>query len=145
VTLLDGAALYGGRSLAAYAAWEEHRALGLRRGWTVPPLTVVADITPLPAWIQQGALVVSCPECAGTKDEELHPVWLDGPHLMFCAVCGNCATGGQWRLVALPEHLAEIAALLSVRPPQARNCLPGQTVDDLVAENAEHTTDLMAV
>lgn len=141
--MLDGAVLYGGRSLAAFVVWEEHRALGMRRGWTVPPMTVVADGEPLPAWIQQGVLVVTCPECAGTRDEELHPVWLDDLHLMFCVICGNLATGGRWRRVMLPERLNEIVALLALRPLEARTWLPGQTVDDLVTENAEHAEQLV--
>lgn len=141
--ILDGAALYGGRSLASYAVWEEHRALGMRRGWTVPPMTVVADDKPLPAWIQQGVLVVTCPECAGTQNEELHPVWLDGPYLMFCAVCGNRAADGQWRRVVLPEHLSEIAALLMVRPLEARIWRPDDTLDELAVENAEHADELV--
>lgn len=135
--ILDGLAIYG-KSLGEYLAWKDLRALGIRRGWKPPSPDDVADVDPLPAWIQQGWWVVSCPACAGTPGEELQAVWVGGPLLMFCTSCGNAGVGGKVRRVALPDERAEIEALLAVRPMRARSWLVGEPLTDLIAENVQH-------
>lgn len=137
--ILDGRALYGGLSFQAFILSQPHRALMLRRGLKIPRLDDIDGGPSLPAWIQQSYLVVSCPECtaSGRPDAEVAAVWLEGPHLMYCAVCGNAAVGGRMRRVALPDRLNEIDALLGVREnPGLRNWIPGESVENLVVENA---------
>lgn len=138
--VIDGRAVFG----CSLAAMPDHpltpvgitrRGLARARGVDIPPLTVVADVEPLPAWIQQGHLVVSCPTCAGTPNEELELVWLAGPHLTYCHICGNAEVGGAWRPVVLPERLEAISAVLARRPLGNRTWRPDETVADLEAEN----------
>jgi hypothetical protein len=65
-------------------------------------------------------------------------VWLDEP-LMMCSNCFNGTVGGLWRRVELPGEMSQIEAALLVRPvPNNRNWRPGETVEDLIAENIEH-------
>lgn len=106
-----------------------------KRGLDVPPLSHVADVEPLPAWIQQGMLVVSCPECTGSPNEELGFVWRGGPLLYLCQVCGNAAVGKVHRPVVLPADLDAIEAVLGCRPVGNRTWTTDQTVDDLLTEN----------
>src|SRR4051812_44660269 len=86
-----------GCSLAAFpghpltADGRTMRRVMARRKLDVPPLSKVADVEPVPVWIQQNELVVSCPDCAGIPDEQPHYVWRDGPYLFLCTVCGNKA------------------------------------------------------
>jgi hypothetical protein len=134
--MLDGRAVYG-KTLADYAAWVDFVALGIRRGWKAPPLTRVATVAPLTAWVQQGFWVVTCPECAGKPELELQAVWLDGPLVMWCTVCGNAGAGGHWRPVALPEQHDVISTLLAVRPLAMRTWVVDEPVTNLVAENVQ--------
>jgi hypothetical protein len=62
-------------------------------------------------------------------------VWLATP-LFFCTSCGNASIGGRWRPVAVPADRAEIERLLLARPdPATRSWRPGETTDQLAAEN----------
>ena len=88
--------------------------------------------------MQQGWLVVTCPECASRPDNELQAVWLAGPLAMFCTLCGNASVGGKLRPVALPPEYDAIVALLAVRPMAARTWLPDEQFTDLRAENVQH-------
>lgn len=99
-----------------------------------PPLDQVSDAAPLAARIYQGWWIVDCP-CRGADF-----VWLATP-LVWCGSCGNAQLGGLWRRVVLPDETERraIEAALLARPLHAsRNWIPGETVADLLAENAEH-------
>jgi hypothetical protein len=111
--ILDGQVHFG----CSFAAWPDHpvnasgmtmRRLYGSRKLDIPPLASVADVEPLTACVQQGLLVVRCPDCEGKPEEELGFVWRNGPHLFLCGVCGNAAVGQQWRPVAVldarPDH-----------------------------------------
>ncbi len=132
--MIDALALYG-KTFDGYCTWDKLRHLGRVRGWVLPSTEDVSDDAPAPAWVERGVWVVSCPDCAGRPDEERHGVWLSGPHLMFCAVCGNRQLDGQWRRVVIPPNRSAIEALLVGRPPSNRNWLPGETTEQLIAEN----------
>jgi len=77
--------------------------------------------------------VALCPDCAGAEY-----VWWDDPRF-YCVACQNASIGGRWRPVLLPDDRQAIEAALMARPdPSTRHCLPGETVDDLLAENAAY-------
>lgn len=96
--------------------------------------------SPLVAEVDRGAWVARCdcgmpglpaPGCV---------VRLDDPW-GWCVRCGNGAVGGGWRPVVIPPpaERAAIEAVLTERPdPETRNWRPGETVGELVAENAAH-------
>jgi hypothetical protein len=76
--------------------------------------------------------VALCPDCGGAEY-----VWWDDPRFL-CVSCKNAAIGGRFRPLRLPKRRAEIEAALEVRPdPATRGWEPGQSVRDLLAENAE--------
>lgn len=50
-------------------------------------------------------------------------------------LCGSCGAESE---VVFPDAPAEIEALLEKRPTLNRNWKPGETVDDLQAQNIEH-------
>lgn len=112
------------------------RGVARSRGIEIPRLECAVSIAPLPAWIQQGLLVVSCPTCAEKETEELSVVWRSGPWVMLCMVCGNAATGGAWRPVALPSCLDEIEAHLACRPIGHRTWTVGQSIEEVASDNA---------
>ena len=99
-----------------------------------PPLgRVVEAAAPAVARVNHGRWIADCPSegCAGAE-----MVWPATP-LFWCGGCGNRALGGLWRRVALPERAerASIEAALERRgEPAARNWAPGETVEDLLAE-----------
>lgn len=100
-------------------------------GASVPPLSVVAEVEPMPVRVDWGRWIADCP-CGGAE-----MVWLEGPHQIWCAQCGNAALGGQWRPVALPDRVHEIIVALEARPHRKdRNWRPPETADDLHAWNA---------
>lgn len=77
--------------------------------------------------------VALCPDCGGAEY-----VWLDDPRFM-CVSCRNASIGGLWRPLRVPADREAIEAALLARPdPTTRHWLPGETVDDLLAENDEH-------
>ena len=100
-------------------------------GATVPPLSVIAEVEPAVARVDWGRLIADCP-CGGAE-----MVWIEGPHAIWCARCGNAALAGQWRPVALPDLLHEIILALDARHHRKdRNWLPGDTVESLFEWNA---------
>jgi len=104
-----------------------------RLGVVVPPLDLVAPVEPVPAVVDYGRWCAQCP-CGGAE-----MVWLEGPHQMWCARCGNADILAQWRPVVLPDRVHEIILALEARPfVKDRNWRPGQTVADLWAWNEEH-------
>lgn len=99
-------------------------------GATVPPLSVIADAEPLPVRVDWGRLIADCP-CGGAE-----MVWIEGPHIIWCARCGNVAQAGQWQPVALPDRLHEIILALEPRLYRKdRNWSPGEPVESLFAWN----------
>jgi hypothetical protein len=91
-------------------------------GATVPPLSVVADVEPAPVRVDWGRWIADCP-CGGAE-----MVWLEGPHQIWCARCGNADLGGQWRPVVLPERVHEIMAELEALPRLSdRNWRPAES------------------
>ena len=95
-----------------------------------PPLTDVSEADPLPARVYRGQWIVDCP-CRGAGF-----VWVAEP-ITWCGSCGNRALGGSWRRVELPEDRAAIEVVLLERPdPDTRNWEPGETVAELIGENA---------
>jgi hypothetical protein len=141
VSVIDGRALFG----CSLAAWPDHplngagftmRMLAAGRGIKIPPLSAIDETAaPLVVWVQQGTAVVSCPTCAENPAEEKAPVWLEGPLLACCMVCGS---GGTWRHVVLPDQWEKIVAALAARPLAGRTWVVGETVEQICAENAQN-------
>ena len=82
------------------------------------------------AYVNHGRWVVDCdtPGCTGASRVQ--------PPVEQAVVCDNCH---QPSTVTYPEYWLQIDTVLARRVvPQTRNWLPGETVDDLVSENARH-------
>lgn len=102
-------------------------------GFVPPPVTTTAG-PPVAARVNHNRLIADCPDCGGAEF-----VWRDGPHVMLCLSCLNGGIGHVWRPVALPDHYPAIEAALLARPLVVnRHYEPGETVDGLLRENAEH-------
>lgn len=105
--------------------------MAARANATLPEIAIVYEAAPIPAFVAQGQWVVDCPDCGRNRSM----VWLTEP-LYMCPACWNQAIGGDWRRVELPAEREHIEALLLARTlREARNWLPGETLDDLRAEN----------
>lgn len=139
--ILDGAAKFG-MDLQTFYRQPELVAAVARRGILIPPTSEVADdappalayVNPLPdgtvRWIAQ------CPDCQARGRTAAGYVWMSQP-LTFCMRCANRSIGGRWRRVTVPANRAEIEGLLMLRPdPETRAWIPGETVEQLQAENA---------
>ena len=145
--LTDGLA-WSGLPLAAFSV-SSHPPLQGRPGglrWIAsmcrtpqpPPMTDVADAEPFLARVDHGRWIVDCPCRAASM------IWLE-ELVTWCAACANRHCGGQWQPVALPATARRIEEILLARPDAAnRNWFPGETVDDLLAENAEHGHEVTA-
>lgn len=74
--------------------------------------------------------IVLCPDCAGAEDGD------PADPRFFCMSCFNSGCGGRWRRAIYPEDRAAIEALVLARSePRARAYLPGETLDDIRAQN----------
>jgi hypothetical protein len=107
-------------------------------GYKPPHLAARAtNAKPLPVQVNHGIWIAldGCEAQEGVFGGGV--VWLDDP-VIWCPLCSNRATGRKWRPVALPAEREAIEAVLSVRPEENRNWVPGETVDDLLVENAAH-------
>jgi hypothetical protein len=128
----------GARAFSGASPWEATAALKVARdaGFIPPPLDTIAEgAPPAVAYINLNRLAADCPDGCGAGAL----VWRDGPHVFMCPQCLNGAIGYRWRRVVLPDDLAAIEAALLARPlPQNRNWSPGEAIDDLLRENAEH-------
>lgn len=133
--ILDGAGL----DASLHGRTSDPRAYLLRFGHRPPDLAAyAADAEPLVAEVNHGVWIArdACGEHGGVHGGGV--VWLARP-MIWCPRCGNRATGGLWRPVALPTDRAEIEAALAARPDrETRNWRPTETVGDLLRENAEH-------
>lgn len=74
---------------------------------------------------------VECPDCHGAQ------LACPDDRRFLCNECGNVAIGGNFRPVVWPKDRTKIEALLLVRPPEARNWQPGETLKFLRDENKE--------
>lgn len=102
-------------------------------GFLPPPVTTTAG-PPARARVDHNRWIADCPDCGGAEF-----VWRDGPSVMICQNCLNGGIGHAWRAVEFPGDIAAIEAALLARPlPQNRHWSPGESVADLLAENAEN-------
>lgn len=79
-------------------------------------------------YANHGRWVVECPDCSGAQMASP-----DDPRFM-CTICANVAVEGMWRPVTWPTEAVAIDDVLSARPLLNRNWIPGETLDDLAAE-----------
>jgi hypothetical protein len=133
--VLDGAAL----DLALHGSTTDPRAYLERFGYTPPPLDETADVRPLDVEVNHGIWIWRCPCKIGS---EIDPpigggVAFSGVPLGWCARCENADVNGRWRPLRFPSEHDAIERLLTLRPePATRSWWPGETVDDLAAQNA---------
>jgi hypothetical protein len=106
----------------------------------IAPMADVDDgASPMTAEINHGVWIARCP-CRTPGDPAPGCiVWTAAP-LGWCVRCGNETAGWRWRRILLPgpDERAAIEAALVVRPVEHRNWTPGETVAELLAENAVH-------
>jgi hypothetical protein len=74
-----------------------------------------------------GRWIVLCPVCGGAE------LASETVHRFVCIDCGAGPFETVW-----PADREQIEAVLMDRPEENRNWFPGETVDELVAENEEH-------
>ena len=86
------------------------------------------------AQVNAGRWIVPCPSprCGGAQ----YACYED--RRLWCVDCDNAFTHGQWVPVSWPENPEEIEEVLIRRPEYARNWLPGETIEDLLAQDAEN-------
>lgn len=107
--------------------------LAARANVALPPLDEVDAGPPLPAFLYRDRWLVACPDCR--RDQQF--AW-ERPALYMCPSCWNAAAGGVWRPVAFPaEREAIEVAVGPRRDPRTRNWIPGERVEDLLAEGVE--------
>lgn len=83
------------------------------------------------AFLEQGRWIVKCPFCPNGAQ-----LAAKTDHRWFCTECLNLAVGQRWVPVAWPKRVTEIEVVLMRRPNREnRNCLPGETVEQLLGEN----------
>lgn len=103
-----------------------------RRFWNSPspftPLEMLVDDR-LPVYANEGRWVVMCPDCNGAQLAAF-----TDPRF-YCVECANLTVSGAWRSIAWPANRVDIETALAVRPLKNQNWQPGETVDDLLAEN----------
>jgi len=135
--VLDGAAL--DRELHGEAS--DPRAYLVRFGYEPPPLYEIAEARALAVEVNAGRWIWLCP-CDDGSTEQIPRgggVAFKSSPLGWCPRCGNASVGGGWRPLAFPVESAAIEAVLALRPDAAtRNWWPGETVDELRAENRLH-------
>lgn len=109
--------------------WQSPRPLGdAMAAGTAPSSQAVA------VYVNEARWVVDCPDCGGAQ------IASRADRRFMCNECANIAIGGLWRPVVWPSSTVEqgIEKALAPRPPRNAHWLPGETVADLVAENAEN-------
>jgi hypothetical protein len=82
----------------------------------------------------QGRWLARCPteDCSGAQ------VVTAKEPFFLCLDCFNRDNEGQWFKVRFPRSKARIEAVLLKRPPKNRNYRPGETLEQLRAENRAH-------
>lgn len=97
-----------------------------------PPRKGVALDLAVDAFVNEGRWIVQCPWCGGAQ--------LVSPETfsVLCVECANNGIGGMSVPVRWPDEAPAIEAALVQRPaPRHMNWRPGETVDDLLAENEQ--------
>lgn len=86
------------------------------------------------ASINGGRWLVHCPfvGCNGAQYASFQD------RRFWCVDCENRAVVGQWVEVVWPSNIEDIERALEVRPLHSRHWLPGETIDDLIAQNQQH-------
>ena len=94
----------------------------------------VTDTEPYEARIEHGRWLADCPNCRGAEN-----VTADEP-VMYCCSCGNEHLEGQLAPVHFPEdkQRKKLERLLTKRPRQNQNWSPGESIEQLMAENTVH-------
>jgi hypothetical protein len=91
------------------------------------------------AFMSAGRWVARCPRCTSAemrgRCDDGTTGGLDADRFVCRESHGGCGftCGVDW-----PSTITQIEALLIPRPPVHRNWQPGETLQDLLAENAEH-------
>ena len=80
--------------------------------------------------VRQGTWLAVC-ACQGAEYG-----WEEG--YFVCLSCFNAGAGHRILRTAFPDERADIESILELRPLPNRNWRPGETVEDLRRENAEH-------
>ncbi len=96
-----------------------------RRVVTAPTSEVVY------AYVNHGRWVVDCPWCSGAEF-----AFEEGA--FFCESCRNAGAGGKPIRALFPATRQAIERALDGRPVQNRNWRPGESLQQLRAENIEH-------
>ena len=103
----------------------------------LPAFSEVANT--IAAYVNHGRWIAECPNRCGNAIV----VSQAEPHFI-CFGCGSPENDGKWYNVMLPSEWRAIEQELLKRPARVafeashRNWIPGETVADLRAENAEH-------
>jgi hypothetical protein len=124
---------YGAKFQASPGVIASLPAAGWAAQWLRPDVTLpdtTADTPVLPVTANAGRWIVVCPYCASGQ----YAAATD--HRFICVP--GCGSGGNWLPVEWPEDQSDIEAALEPRPLENQNWLPGETVDDLLAENAAY-------
>jgi len=92
---------------------------------------------PLKAYVNHGLWKVKC-ECGGCEK-----AWEE--ELFMCQSCLNSGHKHQYRQAIFPTARKSIEKLLALRPLANRNWTPGETLNQLKADNQEHRAELLEV
>jgi hypothetical protein len=87
------------------------------------------------AYVNRGRWCARCPWCGSAQ------VVSETDHRFFCVGhegCMNQLAGYKFIPVKWPKAAREIEAVLCKRPRFAQNWLPSESLEDLIAENAEN-------
>jgi hypothetical protein len=93
----------------------------------------VHDTVTVSPVVNHGRWIIRCPWCfSASMANRTDPRF-------YCVECGNIGAQGKWVKVIWPDTVAEIEAVLSMRPdPRTRHWWPHETLMDLLAENEQH-------
>jgi hypothetical protein len=96
----------------------------------------VAPGQAIQVYVNHGRWIAECPDCRGAQ------VAARSDPRFFCVDCLNAWCGGRWVRLVWPPDASDIEALLLKRETHHRNWSPGESVNDLLAENVAHATIL---
>jgi hypothetical protein len=135
--IFDWRSEFGARTLHEHAMMPAHRGI---YGDATPPMPGLALEPPAYAEVNHGRWIAKCPfGCGGAE-----MVDFDRPSF-FCCGCRNTPTFNRPVIVVVPENREAIEAVLLKRPEHPnRNWRPGETLDDLIAENEAHAQEITA-
>lgn len=115
-----------GAEWAPRSHWQASRGVDFSAP-TAPPAESVR------VYVNCGRWIAECPDCRGAQ------VACHTDRRFMCHCCGNAAVGGRWRATVWPPaaFLAGVESALAARPSVNAHWAPGETLAQLVAENAE--------